>query len=231
MRHSVGARIDARNTMTVRFQNPTRSLSQTLLEVRESIRGEQVTLGHLLELIGEQGLLLFVMLLMVPFLLPVSIPGVSTVFSLVVILVGVGVVLNRMPWLPVRLLEHSIAVESLLPAMDKGVSLMRRIDKVIQPRLLALTHGATLNRVNGVMIVVAGTLLLFPLGFVPFSNTFPGVAVLLLAAGMVQRDGVFVLLGYLMVLATLVYFGALAYAVLVVGANLQDIGSLKALFQ
>ena len=76
MRHSVGARIDARNTMTVRFQHPTRSLSQTLLEVRQSIRGEQITLGHLLELIGEQGLLLFVMLLMVPFLLPVSIPGV-----------------------------------------------------------------------------------------------------------------------------------------------------------
>ncbi len=216
--------------MTVHFQDTQRSLSETLLEVRESIRGEHITLGHLLELVGEQGLLLFVMLLMVPFLLPVSIPGVSTVFSLVVILVGAGVALNRIPWLPARLLKHTIAVAGLLPALDKGVSLTRRIDKVIQPRLLALTHGATLNRLNGVMMVVAGILLLFPLGLVPFSNTLPGVAVLLLAAGLMQRDGLFVLLGYVMVLLTLVYFGALAYAVLVVGANLQDMNTLKALF-
>jgi hypothetical protein len=153
------------------------------------------------------------------------------VFSLVVILVGLGVVTNRLPWLPARLLNHTVAVENLLPAPDKGVSLMRRIEKVIQPRLRALTHGPTLNRFNGVMLVVAGVLLLFPLGFVPFSNTFPGVAVLLLAAGLVQRDGIFVLLGYLMVLITIAYFSALAYAVFIVGANLQDMASMKALFQ
>ncbi len=217
--------------MTVSFHDTKQSLSETLLEVRQSIQGEQITLGCLLELVGEQGLLLFVMLLMVPFLLPVSIPGVSTVFSLVVILVGVGVALNRLPWLPGRLLNRAIAVESLLPALDKGISLTRRIDKVIQPRLLALTHGATLNRFNGVMMVVAGILLLFPLGLIPFSNTLPGVAVLLLAAGLLQRDGLFVLLGYLMVLITLVYFGVLAYAVLVIGANLQDMSSLKGLFR
>jgi hypothetical protein len=217
--------------MTVSFHDTKQSLSETLQAVRQSIQGDQITLGRLLELVGEQGLLLFVMLLMVPFLLPVSIPGVSTVFSLVVILVGIGVALNRLPWLPGRLLNRAIAVESLLPALDKGIRLTRRIDKVIQPRLLALTHGATLNRFNGVMMVVAGILLLFPLGLLPFSNTLPGVAVLLLAAGLLQRDGLFVLLGYLMVLITLVYFGALAYAVLVIGANLQDMTSLKALFQ
>lgn len=216
--------------MTVHFEDTEQSLSQTLLNVRAAIQGDHVTLGHLLALVGEQGLLLFVMFLMVPFLLPVSIPGVSTVFSLMVILVGIGVITNRLPWLPARLLNHSVAVENLLPALDKGVSLIRRIEKVIQPRWLLLTHGPTVNRFNGVMLVVAGVLLLFPLGFVPFSNTFPGIAVLLLAAGLVERDGLFVILGYLMVAVTIAYFAALAYTVLVVGDNLQNGDLLTPLF-
>lgn len=216
--------------MNAHIHDTEKSLSQTLREVRAALQGDKVTLAELLELIGEQGLLLFVMFLMIPFLLPVSIPGVSTVFSLVVILVGAGVATNRLPWLPDRLLSHAVAVESLLPALDKGARLMARVERFIQPRWLFLTHGPTLNRCNGFMLVVGGVLLLFPLGLVPFSNTFPGVAVLLLAAGLLQRDGLFVLLGYLMLALTIVYFGALAYAVFVVGASLQDTDLLNRLF-
>jgi hypothetical protein len=207
------------------------SLSETLARVRAALTGERVTLQELLVLIGEQGLLLFVMFLMVPFLLPVSIPGVSTVFSVVVVLVGAGIASNRLPWLPQRLLARSVPVDSLLPALDRAVVLMHRIDRVIRPRLLVLTHGATLNRINGIMLVLGGVLLLFPLGLVPFSNTLPGLAVLLLAAGLLQRDGIFVLLGYLMLALTVCYFAALAWAVFVIGANLQDLAEPAAWFR
>jgi hypothetical protein len=215
--------------MSVRFKDTDRSLAEALRAVRESIRGESVTLGQLLELVGEQGLLLFVMLLMVPFLLPVSIPGVSTLFSMVVIFVGIGVVLNRLPWFPRRLLERRIATATLLPALDKGSQLLQRIDRVIRPRCLALTDGGSINRLNGVMLIVGGVLLLFPLGFVPFSNTFPGLAVLLLAAGIAQRDGVFIVLGYLMILVTVVYFCALALAATALGKNVVGLEFIQKL--
>lgn len=217
-------------TVSVSLVDSEASLSETLLRVRAALTGERVTLGELLALIGEQGLLLFVMFLMVPFLLPVSIPGVSTVFSFVVIFVGAGIVSNRLPWLPRRLLAHALPVTSLMPALDRAVALTRRIDRVIGPRLLVLTHGPTFNRLNGFMLILGGVLLLFPLGLVPFSNTLPGVAVLLLAAGLLQRDGVFVLLGYLMLAVTICYFAALAWAVFVIGANLQEFADPSAWF-
>ncbi|MSR15707.1 MAG: exopolysaccharide biosynthesis protein [Gammaproteobacteria bacterium] len=215
--------------MSLQFKDSERSLSAALRSVRDSIQGEYITLGQLLELVGEQGLLLFVMLLMVPFLLPVSIPGVSTLFSTVVIFVGLGVVLNRIPWFPVRLLESKITTASLLPALDKGDALMQRIDRIIQPRFLALSQSAASNRLHGVMLIVAGVLLLFPLGFVPFSNTFPGLAVLLLAAGIAQRDGIFIVLGYAMIVVTIVYFSVLALAATAVGENLINLGAIQAL--
>ena len=43
----------------------------------------------------------------------------------------------------------------------------------------------------------------------PLSNTIPGLAILFLALGMLEHDGVFVLLGYLMTAATCAYFGVL----------------------
>lgn len=56
------------------------------------------------------------------------------------------------------------------------------------------------------------------------------MAVLLLAAGLIERDGLFIFLGYVMIGVTLVYFGALAWAVLVLGLNLQDNDLISRIF-
>lgn len=83
---------------SVELHNPDKSLAETLTATAQSIDGEQITLRELFDRIGEQGLLVFCMFLTVPFLLPVSIPGVSTAFGLLITLIGVGVALNRVRW-------------------------------------------------------------------------------------------------------------------------------------
>jgi len=209
--------------MTVQFQDSRDTLSQTLTNTASSISGEQITLRQLLELIGEQGLLLFCMILVIPFLLPISIPGVSTVFGLVIILIGIGVTLNRLPWLPRRLMERAVATANLVEAMKKGAEMFARLDRVIRPRLLPLTDGAVINRINGLGLTLGGILLLFPLGLVPFSNTLPGIAVLFLAVGILQRDGLFIIAGHLMNVVTIIYFAALAIGALLAGQGLMSL--------
>ncbi|HLU79706.1 MAG TPA: exopolysaccharide biosynthesis protein, partial [Burkholderiaceae bacterium] len=66
--------------------------------------------------------------------------------------------------------------------------------------------------INGCVLVFAGLLLMAPFGLIPFSNTAPAVGILLLTIGMIQRDGVFVMLGYLGTVLTVVYFSILLYA-------------------
>lgn len=197
----------------MQFHDTDRPLSATLREVVQSIRGETITLRNLMEAIGEQGLLLLCAVLCLPFLIPVSIPGVSTVFGLGIILLGLAVTLNRLPWLPQRILDRQIETAKLRPTLERGVSIVERIDGFVKPRLGALTRGAVMDRINGFMLVFGGLLLMAPFGFVPFSNTLPAVAILLLCFGMIQRDGLFILLGYLMTAATCIYFGALFYGV------------------
>ena len=61
---------------------------------------------------------------------------------------------------------------------------------------------------------------LFPLGLVPFSNTLPAIAILLLATGMIQRDGLMVVGGYLFLVITVIYFAVLALMAFSAGQGL-----------
>ena len=209
--------------MPVPLHNPQKSLGETLRQMSSAITKERISLRELLELIGEQGLLVFCMFLTIPFLLPVSIPGVSTVFGLVITFIGIGVALNRVPWLPSKLMNLTIERIHLIPALERGAALFARLDNLVRPRFLALTHGASINRLNGFLLVGCAVLLMTPLGLIPFSNTLPAVAILCLAAGMLQRDGIFVLIGYVTMTATLVYFGGLFAAAIAAGNGISSL--------
>lgn len=208
---------------SVQFQDSEKQLSVTLTEISQTLPEHHITLRDLLAKLGEQGLLLCCLFLTIPFLLPVSIPGVSTVFGIVIILIGVGVTLNRVPWLPHRLLERKVATPPLMQAFEKGAGLIARLEGVIRPRLYKLTHGPVVNRVNGLAVVLGGILLLFPLGLIPFSNTLPALAILFLAVGILQRDGLFILGGHVMNVVTIVYFAALAAGALLAGQGLMSL--------
>lgn len=209
--------------MAIEFQDTREGLSATLRRTIGAIDGESITLRELFVLIGEHGLLVLCALLTIPFLLPVSVPGVSTVFGAAIILISLGVTLNRIPWLPARLLDRKLETQRLLPVLEKGALTVDRIDRVIHPRLHALTDGAVINRLNGLAIVFGGALLILPLGLVPFSNTLPALAILFLAAGISQRDGLFVLFGYGMLVATVVYFTILAFLAFSAGTGLRSL--------
>jgi hypothetical protein len=199
--------------MSIPLAHPPRKMSETLEELAATLPHESLDVRFLLERVGQEGLLAVCLFLALPFLIPVSIPGVSTVFGLLIVLISIGVILNSVPWLPRRLLDRPVSREQLAPLLERGAKMFVRAEKLLRPRLLFLSAGTLMHRLNGFGLLAAGLLLMAPFGFVPFSNTLPGLAVMLLAAGLLQRDGWFILAGYVMILATAVYF-----TVLIVGA-------------
>lgn len=200
-----------------------RSLSTTLAAAARSMTGDKVSLRELLHAVGEDGLLMFCIILMVPFLFPVSVPGVSTIFSTVVMYTGTGVMLNRRgPWLPRKIMDRQVGTRKLIPALEKGSRLFARLDRMSRPRMLSLTRGIAITRLNGVMLLLGGILLIFPLGGVPLSNTLPALGVLFIAAGMTQTDGLFVLIGYAWIVVSIIYFVVLALLVLRAGKGITE---------
>ena len=186
------------------------ALGDRLEQIIADLDGEHLSLGSIVERIGSEGLLLLSMLLTVVFLIPVSIPGVSTVFGAALLLIGVSRLTGRPLWLPARLRERRLPAEKLRNGLRRGLSWVRRLERVSRPgRLAALAEGRAIDIFNSLAFIFAALLLMAPFGFVPFSNTFPAVALLFYAIGMIQRDGTAILLGHLANIGTIIYFGIL----------------------
>ncbi|WP_161953617.1 exopolysaccharide biosynthesis protein, partial [Escherichia coli] len=83
--------------------NDSAPLAQQIEQMIDELPGEQVSVGTLLSALGDEGLLLIVILLSAIFIIPVSIPGLSTVFGASILLIGLSRVRNRPLWVPQKL--------------------------------------------------------------------------------------------------------------------------------
>lgn len=205
----------------VQFRNPEVRLSEALEATRVAVTGHRVTLRELLGLVGEQGLLVFCAILAMPFLLPVTLPFMSTALGLPMLLIGAAVVMNRVPWLPDRLLDHALPTDTVQHVLERAAHSADRFEHLVRPRLLVLTGTPFVNSVNGVMVVLAVLVLMAPLPLVPFANTLPAIGIILLCLGMAERDGVVILLGHAATLIATAFVGTLLWLAAKAGSDPQ----------
>ena len=103
-------------------------------------------------------------------------------------------------------MKRAFPAGKLRTALQKGAVWLNRLERISRPRLSRLSQGAVMARLNGFMLVIGALLLMVPFGLIPLTNTLPGLAILFLSMGILQRDGGCILLGYLANLVTVVYF-------------------------
>src|SRR5688572_2405165 len=169
-----------------------------------------VSLATIRDLIGHDGLMLLTAFLTIIFLVPVSIPGVSTVFGGAILLISITRLLGRNLWLPRKLEQREVASEKLRSAFVRGLRWFKRLEKISRPHRMAwLIRGGFMHFINNSGLILGAVLLMAPFGLIPFSNTIPAVAILFFAIGFLQRDGVCILLGHLSNVATIIYFAIL----------------------
>jgi len=169
-----------------------------------------VTLAQGRDLVGRDGLMLLTAFLTIVFLVPVSVPGVSTVFGAGILLIGVSRLFRLELWLPKRIEQRLVATERLRSALLRGLVWFRRLERVSRPQRVswAASDGAV-RIVNDCALILGAALLMAPFGLIPFSNTLPAIALLFLAIGSLQRDGLFILIGHVSNLVTIAYFALL----------------------
>lgn len=206
----------------IRFRNPEVRISAALASAEAAVTEPAVTLRALLTLLGEQGLLVFCGVLAAPFLLPVTVPGMSTVLGLPMLLIGFAVMVSRVPWLPERLLNRSLPAPTVRGVLAKVRGWAERFEHLVRPRLLGLTGGRFVNFFNGGLVIAAVVLLMAPIPLVPFVNSLPALAIILLCFGMAERDGAVILLGYFMTAVSAVYVGGLVLLVFYAGMRHEE---------
>ncbi len=168
---------------------------------------EGVRLSEIRDQFGKDGLMLLTAFLTLVFLVPVSIPGVSTVFGAAILMLGITRLLGRSLWLPASIENRVVPTEKIQEALTRGLVWFRRLERVSRPhRMPWLAADGITGILNGFALILGAVLLMAPFGLIPFSNTFPAVALLFLAIGFIQQDGLCILLGHFANLVTIAYF-------------------------
>lgn len=185
------------------FREP--SAAETLVVMAFGWPEERISIGAIVDMLAERGFGLLILLLALPTCLPIAPPGLSAIAGFPIAVIALQMVggLPR-PWLPKRILARTVSTEDLRKVVRGGLPVIERMEKVLKPRLSLLT-GPLAERMVGLLIALLGLMLASP---IPFTNIPISFAILFLALGLIEQDGLMTSIGIAGGLAAL---GFLAY--------------------
>lgn len=196
-----------------------RLLSEQLEELRLTFSHRPATLREVVVSLEGRAYTLLMIVFALPFVAPVSVPGSSTPLGLIIASIAVQMAFGRLPWLPRQLLDWRLPPGFFARVIPVTAKIVRAIERVLHPRWPWWTASPVVKGIHLLAIVVAALLLALPI-LVPLTNMFPGWAILLLACGLLERDGVFILIGYAVFMITAAFFVLIGSAATEVLAHL-----------
>lgn len=164
--------------------------SVLLIELRDAFPGDDtITVREVLDRLEGRAIGLLLLFLALPNCIP-NIPGISTVFGVLLIAPALQMIFGSgRPWLPRRVADFEIKPSTLRAGIDASIPSLKRVEKLVQPRLEFLTQKP-MTILAGVQVLILAGILILP---IPFANWLPGMSVAALAIGIIQRDGIMAL--------------------------------------
>jgi len=191
--------------MIVPFPGPTpRKLSEVIQQLITEFHMRRVTLREVIIVLHGRAYNLLMLLLAIPFLLPLPLPGLSTILGLVIAVIALRLTLGQKPWLPARMLDRELPPKFFPTLLGGARRVLRFLEVMLKPRQLWLTASPLLIQLHAFIILAASLVLLLPLP--PGTNFPPALCIVIMAGGLLERDGLFILAGYLAFAANCVFF-------------------------
>lgn len=167
-------------------------VSDLLWSLVETWPQPRISLGDLVAALGDRGYAILMLVFALPNLSPVTIPGLSAVFGLPLAGIALQMALGRpRPWLPRWLLRRAIARADFARLVNPCLPRLRRIEALMRPRWSDLASRPA-EPFLGVVCLLLALLLSLP---IPFTNVAIAVPLCLIALGILERDGLWVIAG------------------------------------
>ena len=177
---------------------------QTLLDrIRKAADGDRVAVRRVFEKTGEDSFATALVVVSLVMVTPLSgIPTAPTLGAILIFTISLQWMVGRTHlWLPEWIMRREVKSERVHDALEWLEKPARFIDRNTRCRLSALTH----RPLGGIaLLVILAVVTTWPfLEVLPFFTTVCAVGVSLLAFGLMTKDGLWLVLGYLFI-ATLV---------------------------
>ncbi|MGB9978215.1 exopolysaccharide biosynthesis protein [Methanobacterium sp.] len=195
--------------------------SNIISDIPKKINRDEITLNDFLELMGKSGGLITCMVISVPFLIPISLPGTGIAAGLAIFVISTSLIFDKDYLIPNRMMNYKMSKKNLIKVINATFRMLTHLEKYIKPRLLIMTRKSIMRKINGFFMIFSAMLFMTPLP-IPLTDTLPALCVFFLAVGALECDGYLILAGYAAIIITTIYFGSvilLGYAGLSVGLS------------
>jgi len=195
--------------------SPLETLLQALSALASDPQRERIFVGDILGATQGQAIAAMMLLFALPNALPMP-PGTSAILGTPLLLLSLQLMLGIKPWLPRAIAARSLPKQSLLDMLARAAPWSHRAQVLLKPRWRPLTGTVAMRGIGAVCSVLA-TIVVLP---IPLGNMLPALAISVIALGMLQRDGVWVLAGTAIGAASVALVAGVAYALVKAGASL-----------
>jgi len=198
---------------------PRKKLSDLLAEIAADTSREVISIGGLMRLLEGRARAALILIFAFPNALP-AIPGTSSILGLPLLYLTFQMMLGRLPWLPRIIADRGLPRDKFALLIERLVPYLSRTERLLRPRWRWLTSPGA-ERLLGIVCFLLAVVLTLP---VPLGNMLPAFAICLIALGLLERDGLWVILGLVvsavafLISAGVIYFGIRLAIIVVLAA-------------
>ena len=171
-------------------------LQRLLNQTKES---PSIKVGEIFGILSGKGYATLLIIFSLPFCTPLQIPGFSTPFGILLAFLGLRIAFAKRLWWPKWILEKEIPSHVMEKIVKMTIKAVTAVQKILRPRLQVLAKNPLLHRVHGLFVCVLAIFLSLPLP-IPMTNLLTAFPILLIGLGLLEDDGIVILMAYLFVL-------------------------------
>ena len=154
----------------------------------------RLSLGAMAEALQERAFGLMILALALPCCLPFVYLIPQIVALPMLVLTGQMASGRHAPWLPEKLKTRDFDIAAMRAVVARGKRWFGWAEHIARPRLLVLS-GPRASRIIGALMMIPSASILLP---IPSTNTVPGIGVAIASIGLIERDGLMILLGLIL---------------------------------
>ncbi len=159
--------------------------SVLLADLLDAFPSDRVSVGEILQRLEGRAVGIVLLLLALPMCIP-NVPGISTIFGLLIIAPSVQLLMSAdQLWLPRTVRAWTVPREALNNAIRTGLPTLRKIERFIRPRWSVFIRPPA-EQWLGLQTLLMALVLLLP---IPAGNWPPGITVAATGLALAQRDG------------------------------------------
>ncbi len=165
-----------------------------------------ITVGHIRDALGDRSFAALLAFFAAINLLPLP-PGTTLILGLPMLLITGQMLLGQgTVWLPRSVLSRSLSAQRFRRMTERNLPRLLKFEKLIRPRWWPFPSSAMADRTIGLIGFVLSVIVTLP---IPLGNWLPSFAVFLIALALSERDGIWLGIGLLIGLLSILLVTAI----------------------